>query len=152
MTRFRPLLPAFLFLLSVALAGGALAADMVSIGASKANMRDGPGTRHDILYELGRYYPLEVVARQGAWLKVRDFEGDIGWVHRKLTRRAPTLIVRNERANVRSGPGTRYRIVARLDYGEIMQRLDRQGRWVKVRLPDHGRQTGWVARSLLWGW
>lgn len=148
----RPLLRSLLLLLLLALAGGTRAAGMVSIGVGKANMRDGPGTRHEILYELGRHYPLKVLARKGSWLKVRDFEGDLGWVNRTLTRRTPTLIVKNEHANVRSGPGTRYRRVARLDYGEVMQRLGRQGNWVKVRLPDRGKQTGWVARSLLWGW
>lgn len=151
MIRTRFLLRSITILLFTVLTCTAWAAGMVSIGVGQANMRDGPGMRHAILYELGRYYPLQVLARSGSWLKVRDFEGDIGWVHRKVTRRTPFLIVKHERANVRSGPGTRHRIVARLEYGEVMQRLDRQGRWVQVRLPDHGK-TGWVARSLLWGW
>lgn len=157
MMSVRPRLPLFSLLLTslVALllsvsASTAAAAGMVSIGTPQANMRDGPGTRHEILYELARYYPLKVLARQGNWLKVRDFEGDVGWVHRKLTRTSPTLIVKQDRANVRSGPSTRYRIVTRLGYGEVMQQLGRQGRWVKVRLPQHSR-TGWIARSLLWG-
>jgi SH3-like domain-containing protein len=124
---------------------------MVSVAASAANMRDGPSTRHDILYQLGWHYPLKVLARQGDWLKVRDFENDVGWVHRELTSRSPTFIVKSRRANVRSGPGTNYRVIARVHYGDVMQTLERAGHWVRIRLPAP-RKTGWIAHSLLWGW
>lgn len=137
--------------LSIVLPGIAHASGMVSIAANVANMRDGPSTRHDILYRLGWYYPLKVLAQQGDWLKVRDFEDDVGWVHRKLTSRSPTFIVKSKRANVRSGPGTNYRVVARVLYGDAMQTIGRAGHWVRIRLPESGK-TGWMDHSLLWGW
>lgn len=142
---------ACLMMMGALLASSSLAAGIVSIAVAQANLRDGPSVRHEILYELGRDYPLKVLGQRGAWLQVRDFEGDVGWLHRKLIRRTPTLIVKHDSANLRSGPGTRYRVVARLDYGEVMQRIERRGRWVKIRLPDRRGLTGWVARSLLWG-
>lgn len=147
--------PPFLILgvvsLFIVLSGTAHASGMVSVATNAANMRDGPSTRHDILYQLGWYYPLKILARQGDWLKVRDFENDVGWVHRKLISGSPTFIVKSKRANVRSGPGPNYRVVARVLYGDVMQTIERAGRWVRIRLPESGK-TGWVAHSLLWGW
>ena len=36
------------------------------------------------------------------------------------------------------------------DYGTVVQTVERQPDWVKVRLANG--KTGWVANSLLWGW
>ncbi len=130
--------------------GLAQAQTMVSVNASTLNMREGPGTRHPVLWSLSRGYPLSVVSRQGNWLKVKDFEGDSGWVARSLTSSTPHHVVKVPTANLRSGPGTRYRIKGRLEYGEVMRTLQKQGQWVKVRHESLGQ--GWVARRLVWGW
>ncbi|MNQ88913.1 Bacterial SH3 domain protein [compost metagenome] len=113
-------------------------------------MRSGPGTRYDALWGLSRGYPLAVVNRKGAWIKVRDFEKDEGWVLRSLTNRAPHHVVRAGVANLRGTPSTRGRILGKARYGDVLRTLERRGDWIKVR---HERgKTGWVARRLLWGW
>ena len=58
----------------------ALAREMVSIKGNVVNMRSGPGTTSQILWELEQGYPLQVLKRKGDWLQVRDFENDKGWV------------------------------------------------------------------------
>ena len=130
-------------------------AEMVSISSIKVNMRSGPGTEHDVLWELGRGYPLQVIDRAGNWLKVTDFENDIGWVYRKLTTRSPHLIVKvfkdkKRKINIRTGPGTSYKIVGQAYYGVVFKTLERGQGWVKVQ-HENGLK-GWVQRSLLWGW
>jgi len=127
------------------------AQEMVSITRDTVNMRVSPGMGGEVRWELSRHYPLKVLQRQGNWLKVRDFEGDVGWVATRLTSRMPTMIVKANRANIRSGPGTRYRIVARAKYGDLLKTKKQSGRWVNVTLP-HNRKSGWVARALVWGW
>lgn len=138
-------------LLGLFLAVAALpaAAEMVSIRGATVNMRDGPGRHATVLWELGRDYPLRVLERRNGWLKVRDYEGDEGWVFARLTARTPTVIVKQPRANIRSGPGTGYRIVGRAESGEVFRTLERRGRWMRVAV---GKGDGWIARSLLWGW
>ncbi len=130
-------------------------AQMVSIAGNDINMRSGPGTRYKILWQLGSGFPLKVLKRKGQWIRVQDFEGTIGWVNRNVVNRVPHMIVKvhrksRKRINVRRGPGTRSRIVAKAHYGVVFQTLKRKNGWVKV----HHRKgvTGWVKRSLLWGY
>jgi len=124
--------------------------EMVSIARSAANMRAGPGTGHEVLWTLGRGYPLEVTGRRGAWVAVRDFESDTGWVNQSLVNRTPHFVVKAPVANLRSGPSTSARVVGRAEYGNIVKTLERRDGWVRVR-KENGR-NGWIARRLLWGW
>jgi SH3-like domain-containing protein len=126
------------------------AQQMVSVSRDDTTMRAGPGTRFEALWSLIRGFPLRVMGRRGHWLKVRDFEGDEGWVYRPLTRRTRYHIVKARDANLRARPSTRSRILGRLNYGDILRTLGRRAGWVRVR-QDNG-SSGWVARSLVWGW
>lgn len=139
-------------LIAVATAAGsgqALAASMVSVKGNVLNMRSGPGTQHEVQWQLHRGFPLKVVQRKGTWLKVQDFEGDSGWVSRRLTSSTPHHIVKVTRANVRSGPGTRYKLLGSAEYGEVLRTLKREGNWVQVRRANN--QRGWISKRLLWG-
>ncbi len=123
---------------------------MVSVSSKELNLRSGPGTQHSAEWVLSRGYPLEVIGRQGQWLRVRDFEKDTGWVYQPLTNTTPHHIVTVKTANMRSEPTTTSRIVAKLIYGETLRTLKRSEGWVKVQRENGLR--GWVARRLLWGW
>ncbi len=125
-------------------------AKMVSVEGTTINMRSGPGEKYTILWKLGKGYPLKVLAAKGDWLRVSDFEDDIGWVHRKLVGRKAHLVVKKQRINLRSGPGTKYKIVGKANHGVVFRTLERRSGWVKVR--HENGLTGWVMRSLLWGW
>jgi SH3-like domain-containing protein len=124
---------------------------MVSVTGSVLNMRSGPSTNTDVLWELKKGYPLQVIQRKGRWLKVRDFEGDTGWVAKSLTGRTPYHIVRVGVANVRSGPSTRNRIVGKVEQGELLRTREKRGGWVRVDRQG-GRKGGWISRKLVWGW
>ncbi|KQP22531.1 SH3 domain-containing protein [Pseudorhodoferax sp. Leaf267] len=130
-------------------AAGAWAQQFVGITAREANMRSGPGTHHAVTWSLSRGYPLQVVARRGDWLQVRDVERDTGWVHRSLTGKSTHMAVKARVANLRQQPRTSGRLVGRLAHGDMVRTLERRGDWVRVRQAD-GR-AGWVARRLLWG-
>ena len=129
----------------------AQARDMVSVNRPEINMRSGAGTDHPAMWLLDRGYPLLVTGKQGKWLKVRDFENDEGWVYGPLTSSSkPHFVVKSTTANIRNGPGTKYRIIGKAEFGEVLRRQQIQGKWAKVK--TGGGITGWVARSLLWGW
>jgi uncharacterized protein YgiM (DUF1202 family) len=144
--------PSFVFalLLAAGLLPSAQAIDMVSVDRPEINMRTGAGTEHPSMWLLSRGYPLIVEGRKGKWLEVRDFENDRGWVYGPLTSDKPHFVVKVDSANIRSGPGTRYRVVGKATYGEVLRRLERSAKWAKVRTA--GGVTGWVSRKLLWGW
>ncbi|MCU0930633.1 MAG: SH3 domain-containing protein [Serpentinimonas sp.] len=137
-------------LLAVAAVLPAWAQEMVSVRGNTVNMRSGPGTNHEVLWELARGYPLQVKERRNGWLNVVDFEGDEGWVAQQVVTNTPHHIVKGRVVNLRAGPGTNHRVVGKADYGEVLPTLARQGDWVRVRAPNGG--IAWVSRSLLWGW
>lgn len=136
----------------LALASGqpAAAQSMVSVQGKTLNMRSGPGTHTDILWELQKGYPLKVVSRKGNWLQVTDFENDRGWVARSLTGPTPYHVVKSRTAHVRQGPGTHHPIVGKAEYGDLFRTREKRPQWVRVERDDG--KSGWIARSLLWGW
>ncbi|MBS3996455.1 MAG: SH3 domain-containing protein [Hydrogenophaga sp.] len=148
--RFRHTLAALVTGLALLSTGTASAQNMVSVKGSTLNMRSGPGTNTEVLWELRKGYPLKVLARQGNWLQVSDFENDRGWVARSLTGNTPHHVVKAKTANIRQGPGTQHRIVGKAEYGELLRTREKKSDWVRVER-DNGN-TGWVAKQLLWGW
>src|SRR5690606_24062335 len=130
-------------------ATGAWAQQFVDITAREANMRSGPGSQHAVQWSLSRGYPLQVMARRGEWVQVRDFEKDTGWVHRSLTGKSKPMAVKAKVANMRAAPRTNARVAGKLQHGDMVRTLERRGDWVRVR-QENGK-TGWVARRLLWG-
>ncbi|WP_337877747.1 SH3 domain-containing protein [Caldimonas sp.] len=148
MKRLSPLLP---WLAAAAFALPAAAQTMVSIARPEVNLRAGAGTQHDALWVVSQGYPLQVIGRQGQWLKVRDFENDVAWVYRPLTGHTPHHVVKVQTVNIRSAPSTDSRILGQAQYGEILRTLEKRPSWVRVHHEDAG-VTGWVARRLLWGW
>lgn len=152
----RPFLILFtIILLCFFLAGDFLFPDsatakMIAIDRPKVNMRSGPGTKYKVIWVLRKGYPLQVVGEKNNWYRVRDFEGDYGWVYGPLTSGKAHLVVKKDKVNLRSGPGTKYRIVAQARKGVVFRTLKRAKGWVKVR--HENGITAWVSRKLLWGW
>ena len=125
-------------------------AKMMAINGTKVNLRSGPGQNYSVVWELGRGFPLKVLSSKGNWVKVQDYENDTGWVNKKFLDRMAHLIVKKKRINIRSGPGTRFRLIGKANYGVVFRTLERKKGWVKVK--HENGLSGWVLRSLLWGW
>ncbi len=124
---------------------------MVSVARETVNMRSAPGTRSTVQWALSRGYPLQVVARKGAWLRVRDFEGG--------SRLGAALADGAHAASCGEGEGGQParragQACAHRRQGQLRRRaagtLERKGDWVRVQRTNGG--SGWVARRLLWGW
>lgn len=151
MTRLRFLPSLFIALALLTAIPAASARDMVAVSRNEINMRSGAGTNHEALWVLSRGYPLQVLAKKGQWIQVRDFENDRGWVYKPLTStRAPHHVVKVQVLNIRSKPSLKSRILAKAVHGEILKTLGRKGDWVKVQ--QEGGPKGWVSRRLVWGW
>ncbi|CAK7036086.1 hypothetical protein CUZ56_00110 [Saezia sanguinis] len=128
---------------------GVARAEMVSVSIKEANLRSGPGSNHPVQWKVIQGYPLEVVKRQGNWIQVRDFEKDVSWIYAQSVNKSPYVIVTGDTVNLRATPATSARIVDKVEYGTVMERLGLQGGWVKVRI---GGTTGWISANYVWGW
>ncbi len=128
-------------------AGATLAAEYVSVVKDGVNLRSGPDTKYETLFQLPSGYPLKVLARQGKWIKVSDFENDKGWIYGSLVSKTPYVIVRVKEGNVRSGPGKNYSKVGSVAREVILKKVGSKGDWIKI---SHPRISGWVHKSLVW--
>ena len=136
--------------LGLALGAAQAQAEFVSIAGKSVNVRQGPSTQHDVSWELSKGYPMKVTQKRGNWLKVRDFEGELGWVYRPLTGKQDHHIVKVPKANMRIGPGTQYKKVASFEQYDLLKTLDKKNGWVKGQASNG--KTGWISKKLLWGW
>jgi SH3-like domain-containing protein len=127
---------------------GSVRAERLSVNANIANIRSGPNTSDAVIWQVEKYHPLEVIQKQGQWCLFKDFEGDRGWIHISLLTDIKTVIVKNDKCNVRSGPGTDHAIQFTVDKGVPFKVLEEKGAWLHVVHAD-GDQ-GWIHRSLVW--
>ena len=127
---------------------GAALAERLAIAAPIANIRSGPGTGHDILWKVEKYHPIFVLKKSGNWYHFRDFEDDKGWIHKSLVRKIPSVITSKEKCNVRSGPGTKFKILFTTGKGIPFKILKQKGNWIHVQHADGDK--GWIHKSLVW--
>lgn len=126
-----------------------LAAEYVSVTGDNVNVRTGPGTDHQVAMELFAGYPLQVTGKQGDWLKIVDFEKDAGWIHGSLVEPVATVIIdATTTVNMRAEPTTSSPVIATVERGVVMNRLESQGDWMKLR--HASGLVGWIHKSLLW--
>lgn len=125
----------------------AAAADFVSVSKDGVNLRSEPTTASEVLFQLPAGYPLKVLQRQEEWLKVRDCENDEGWIYAGLTSATPYVIVKIDKGNIRSGPGTDYDQIGKVVRAVILQKVEEKGDWLKIY---HPQLTGWIHKNLVW--
>lgn len=126
----------------------AAAAERYSVSSRLANIRSGPGTNHDKLWQVWRYYPIRVLNKKGSWYYFKDYEGDEGWIHKSLLSKTETVITVKKKCNVRSGPGTKNAILFTVSDGISFKVLKRKGNWIHVEHADGDK--GWIHKSLVW--
>ncbi len=121
------------------------------VNSPEANLRSGPGTKHEKTLVIFKYTPLQEISKKGNWYKVKDLDGDIGWIYRKLvTDKIKCAVVKTNIANIRSGPGKGYatiHISPAMSY-DSFKVIEIRGSWVNVK--DDFINTGWISRELLW--
>ena len=125
------------------------AAQYVSVKGDNINVRSGPGTNYQVSMELFNGYPLKVIATQGDWLKISDFENDTGWVHSSLVENGNSVIINSSKSvNMRAEPTTKAAIIATVERGVILTRLESKGKWLKLK--HSSGLIGWIYKPLLW--
>ena len=125
-------------------------AEFVSVKGDQVNVRQGPSTQSDIAWELTEGYPMKVTQKRGNWLKVKDFEGELGWVYQPLTQKKAHHIVKNPIANMRSGPGAHFKKLGTFHQHDVLRTQEIKNGWVKGEASNG--QVGWISKKLLWGW
>ena len=130
-----------------------LNSDALCISVSTANLRNGPGKGYEVMWEVYRHMPLQKVGASlsGDWYAVKDVDGEIAWVDKKLlSSRNRCAVVKTDTAKIRTGPGLSYsqKFDAPAVKYESFKVIEVKGKWVK--LEDERKKVGWIYSNLLW--
>lgn len=82
------------------------------------------------------------------WLKIKDFEGDMAWIHASLLNDAEGVITSKTNCNVRAEPSTDSRIVFTVEKGVPFRVIKRQEGWIYIEHADG--EKGWIYHTLVW--
>ena len=130
---------------------GADAAMALCIKKEKANLRKGPSTKHEKIWQVYQYMPFKLLTTKGDWKKVKDLDGDSYWVHARLTtQKYKCAVIRKDKTNLRTGPSTERPKVnwAPVDKYFSMKVLRIKNNWVHVE--DAAGDKAWVYNPLVW--
>jgi SH3-like domain-containing protein len=137
-----------LIILVIFLTAGTAFAERLAVSVPKANIRSGPGNQYEVIWNCEKYYPVQVLKKNGDWYRFKDFEGDEGWVHNSIVDNTRTVITKNEKCNIRSGPGTQFDIVFTVERGVPFKVIEKKGQWLQIQHADGDK--GWVFETLVW--
>ncbi len=121
----------------------------VTFRAPAANLRTGPGKRYPIDWVIAaKGWPVEVIAEVDQWRKVRDWDGDTGWVNRIMLSGKRSVLVKTDNAKLRDDPGDNARAIATIKTHAHGQIKTCAKDWCKI---DFGSESGWLPVKDLWG-
>jgi SH3-like domain-containing protein len=122
----------------------------VSLATDKAFVRTGPAPRYPIKWVYRKSgLPLEVVQEFDVWRKVRDIDGEEGWINKALLSSRRTAIIQGDGpVDIFSTAGDKGRLIARMEPGVVVQIQSCSGAQCRV---SAGGYSGWVERKDLWG-
>jgi len=144
--RFSLLAGALLLWLSFPLANFALC-----VVEENTHLREGPGTKFPVSFEVIRYTPLKKVKKKDGWYEVKDVDGQAHWIREDLvTTNFKCVTIKDEFANLRKGPGIKYPLAPgkRGDKYLSFRLLSERGEWAKVE--DIEGDEAWVLKKLIW--
>ena len=125
----------------------------VSLKADEVNVRVGPGADFPVSWTYVRFgLPVEIIEEFDNWRRVRDANGNEGWISSGLLSgdRWIIVLIANDGSNltVFADPDATSNAVAYLEPG-VLARVERcSDGWCRL---THDLFSGWARQSRLWG-
>jgi SH3-like domain-containing protein len=113
-------------------------------------MRAGPARDYPVQWVYTRKnLPVEITLEYGSWRKIRDPDGDTGWIHQSLLspHRYARIEHRDEVIAYRR-PDHNSQPAIRLEPGVIARLKQCERQFCELNV---GGYAGWVQRKMLWG-
>lgn len=126
----------------------------VSLKSDRVNVRGGPSTDHRVKWIFTRAgLPVEIVQEFENWRRIRDSEGEEGWVyHSLLSGRRTALVSPWQRSgtivSLRKSATEEAAVTAKAQIGVQVNINQCDRGWCEVRAGEH---EGWLKSNLLWG-
>lgn len=122
----------------------------VSIKSNDVNLRIGSSTNYPIILKyIKKNLPVEITNEYGHWRKIRDFEGNEGWLYKDLIKgeRHGIIIEHNNSSTIiYSNPnGKSIGKIGKLNIVRITTCLQN---WCKIKIENY---KGWIKKKNIWG-
>ena len=124
-----------------------------SIKSYPVNVRQGPSKDHEVAFTFVRAsVPVEITQEYDVWLRIRDAEGQEGWVQKTLLSGRRTALVspweKGPNTPVRDKPDPNARTIAFLEPTVIVDVAECSGTWCRIAVEGI---KGWIDQNRLWG-
>jgi SH3-like domain-containing protein len=122
----------------------------LSLDSEEVFVRTGPGQRYMIKYIYKKKgLPVEVILEYEAWRKIRDSDGDEGWVHKGLLSGKRTGLIKGSgKVPVYKKSDAGSRLIAFMEPKVMGYVPECAGAWCKF---ESGGYSGWIERKFIWG-
>ena len=125
----------------------------VSLKAEKVNVRRGPSSDHPVAWVFQRKgLPVEIVAEFENWRRVRDSDGEEGWILQNMLSGKRTAVIapwkQGQRVPLLTAATAASGLVAEVGAGVVGEVEGCDGQWCEVTA---GGYDGFVEQTQLWG-
>lgn len=125
----------------------------VSLRSDKINVRRGPGRDYGVAWIYSRAgLPVEITAEFENWRRVRDVDGEEGWIfHSLLSGRRTALVAPwsgEELTDIYRRPDETSPVMARLGANVQIDVDSCEAKWCRVAIQGI---NGWIGQYRLWG-
>ncbi len=125
----------------------------VSLKAEKVNVRRGPSSDHPVAWVFNRKgMPVEIVAEFENWRRIRDSDGEEGWILQNMLAGKRTAVIapwrQGQTMPLYNQASTAGGLVAKVASGVVSDVESCTGDWCEI---SAGGYDGWIEQSMLWG-
>lgn len=125
----------------------------VSLKTDRVNVRRGPSSEHGVSWVFNRReLPVEIVAEFDHWRRVRDADGEEGWIYQSLLTGRRTAMVapwrKDNNVSMLTAPSKTAAKVAFIRGGVIGRINSCNGDWCSLNVDGY---EGWIEQAMLWG-
>jgi len=122
-----------------------------SISSSKVNVRVGPGTNYPISWVYThKNWPVEAVAEHQGWYKIRDIDGEEGWIYQRFFSKKKFSVIFNNNNNLvnmyKKTDGKK--VLLKFESGVVVRLLKCD---LDICRVSYNKTKGWVQKKFLIG-
>ena len=122
----------------------------VSLKSEEVNLRIGSSTNYPIILKyMAKNMPIEITDEYERWRKIKDINGNEGWIRKDLLKGDRFVIIIKDNKNkiyMYSKPnGVQIGEIGELNIARIKVCLEK---WCKIKFDNH---KGWINKNNLWG-
>ena len=122
----------------------------VSLRADEVYVRAGPGKKYPVEWVFKKAsLPVEIILEYENWRKIKDYEGQSGWVHHSLLSGKRTAIVKADGYTpVYKSKSRNNGLSVKLEQKVVVELTECERELCKINAAGF---VGWIEKSALWG-